>query len=137
MIMTNKEIIEDISKHGSDNVYDLNLDSFYAFFFVNKNSSLEDMFSSYGLSIDDVIDSNSEVVNEKLIMIRDYIKDSSEVVKNYLLETIFSGHGILDNEIRELELVKSNNEMRVKIVSIYTVVQDLLRDIYFELNKKN
>jgi len=131
--MNNKEILDDIEKHSYTNIDNFSFDEIYSSLFVGKhNEDIEKFFGSFGIDYDDVIESKSKDVNERLIEIRSCMKMVSEMMKKFMLDVFFKPH-INDEEISNIEFLKTYKDMERKIVTQYDLVQKLLIEIYWSL----
>ena len=133
--MENYEILNDIDTNSFKNLSNLSFEPIYSSLFVGKeNENIERFFESYGIDYSEVYNSKSKDINHCLINIRNTMKDVSEIMREFTIELFFKPH-INDEDISNIEFLKSYNEMRERIIFQYDYVGKLLTEIYWILDR--
>ena len=133
--MNNKEILNHIDSHNLKNLDDFTLEEIYSSIVLRTNS-IENVLNHYFINIEDVIESESELVNEYLERIQESMIKSSHHIRNYIIDVFLRENTtsfICDIEIDKIEREKSYVNYSSRIIEEYNDIQEYLKLIYYEL----
>ena len=86
--MNNLQILQKWDKNNDPNKIDFS--NVYTSMFINRDQTVDDLLKQFGLKKNWIIASEDEDINLSLIAIDQLMDRSADIIKEFVLETVFS-----------------------------------------------